>query len=381
MVTGAYHPETSGASLQCRQLIAHLSGRVDFVVLTTTTNRSLPVREAVDGVDVWRLPVDPQSAMSKARAMLDLTRAMSALRSSIDIVHLHGFSQKTMAVVALACLFGKPIVIKLTSAGHDDAESMRARGAVAFAFYRRADRFIGVGPRFLDAHRAAGLDESRFRLVPNGVDLARFRPATAPEQAALRVALGLPIDARIVLFVGFFSPEKRPDALYRAWAPLAEADPSLILVLIGPTASAYYEIDHDMAGRIRMDARRRGLEPRVVFVERTASVEDYYRAADVFALPTLREGMPNVLLEAMASGVPPIITRLPGVTDWIVEPGTGTLVMPDDERELRHALAAYLTDETMRQTTGHAARASMAARFPAAQTADLTAAIYDELIG
>jgi glycosyltransferase involved in cell wall biosynthesis len=379
MVTGTYHPETSGASLQCRQLVRLLHDEADFTVLTTTTSSDLPERDRVDAVDVWRVRVDPRSAASKLSAAARMTRAFAHLRRRFDIVHVHGFSQKNILVTALSRLFRKRLVIKLTSVGHDDGLTMRARGGLQLACYRQADRFIGVGPRFEEAHHAAGLPSSRFRLVPNGVDLDRFRPADAPERAAIRERHGLPIDTPLVLFVGFFSHEKRPDALYRAWADVTERGIQSVLVLIGPTASDYYEIDPRMAPAIRDDAARRGLLPRLVFVERATAIEDYYRAADVFALPTLREGMPNVVLEAMASGVPAIVTRLPGVTDWIMDETTGVLVPPDDPAALADALGGLLADAPRRQAMGRAARTSVARRFSARATAAQMVSVYREL--
>jgi glycosyltransferase involved in cell wall biosynthesis len=380
MVTGAYHPETSGASLQCRQLSAALRSDAEFVVLTTTTNAGLPDRDVIDDVEVWRVFVDPGSAISKAGATPHMVAAFTELRSQFDLVHLHGFSQKTMLLIVLARTFGKRVVIKLTSLGHDDGLSIKRRGRTAFAFYSAADRFIGVSPAFEAAHREAGLDPARFRLIPNGVDTTRFRPADRDERRATREALGLPADAPVVLFVGFFSHEKRPDLLYRAWRAATERGTSSTLVLIGATRSTYYEIDPEMADTIRSDAAARGLRDRVVFIEQTSDIERYYRAADVFALPTLREGLPNVLLEAMAAGVPAIITRLEGVTDWIVQDGaTGILVPPSDEDALTDALSRLLRAPDLRACLGKNARAHVAEHFPASLTAEQTLGVYREL--
>jgi glycosyltransferase involved in cell wall biosynthesis len=381
MVTGAYHPETSGASLQCRQLIRLLRGRAEFLVLTTTTDPALAPEDRVDDTEVSRVLVDPASAASKATAAMRLAAVFAKLRDRFDIVHLHGFSQKTMLVMAMARAFGKRIAIKLTSFGHDDALSMRQRGMTAFEFYQRADCFIGVSPQFETAHRAAGLSPDRYVSVPNGVDLARFSPPTAEERRTARRALGLDADRPVVLFVGFFSHEKRPDLLYQAWADVTARGIASSLMLVGPTRSTYYEIDSGMVDAVKEDAARRGLLDRITFVEHTHAIERCYKAADVFALPTLREGMPNVILESMASAVAPIVTYLAGVTDWIVEDGTtGLLVPPNDRSALVNALATLLPDEARRETMGRAARASVEARFSAERTADLTLVQYQTLM-
>jgi glycosyltransferase involved in cell wall biosynthesis len=380
MVTGAYYPETSGASLQCQQLVRRLAGPVEFVVLTTTTNAELSGEDTVDGVEVRRVHVDPTSLRSKAAATGSFASILSALRHRVDIVHLHGFSQKSFLVIALARLWGKRVLIKLTSAGHDDAGAMRARGRVAYAMYRQADCFVGVSPRFEEEHRRARLPEARFRFVPNGVDLQRFRPASVDEQRTLRTKLGLAAELPVVLFVGFFSQEKRPDLLYAAWRELHERGLPSTLVLIGATQSTYYEIDPDMASHIRADAGARGLASRLMFVEHTTAVEDYYRASDVFALPTLREGLPNVVLETMACGVPPVVTAISGVTDWIVDSSTGILIPPDDREALERALEDLLRDPHRRAELGRAARESVSRRFAAERTAGEMLRVYEELL-
>jgi glycosyltransferase involved in cell wall biosynthesis len=381
MVTGVYAPETSGASLQCRNLIRALGDRADVSVLTTTTDLSLPWQSVVDGTPVRRISVDPGNRVSKAIAIERMASSFLELAPTFDIVHLHGFSQKSVLVIALAKLLGKRVVIKLTSVGHDDPAAVRAGGKLLWTAYRHADGYIGVTPRFADGFEATGLDRGRFVFIPNGVDLQRFKPASPDARAELQRQLGIPIGDPVVLFVGFFSREKNPDVLFEAWLSLIDRGITSTLVFVGATAGAYYEIDAGLAERIKARAQQRGVSDRVAFVESADRVEDYYRAADVFALPTAREGLPNVLLEAMASGVPPVITRLEGVTDWIVEPGvTGELVPSADSAAFAAALEPLLTSADRRRAIGAAARAHVAGRFDITATAQRTLEIYRQLL-
>ena len=381
MVTGAYAPETSGASLQCRQLIRALRDRADFTVLTTSTDPALPWNSIVDDTQVRRVTVDPNSHSSKAIAIERMASSFVELASGIDIVHLHGFSQKSMLVIALAKLHGKKIVIKLTSVGHDDPASIRAKGALPWTAYRQADRFIGVTPRFAEGFAATGLEARRFVFIPNGVDLDRFKPSSVGVRAEFQNQLRIPTGDPVILFVGFFSPEKNPDVLFDAWLSLFERGVRSTLVLVGATHGPYYEIDAGIADRIRSKAAERGVTESVVFVEAADNIEHYFRAADVFGLPTAREGLPNVLLEAMASGVPPVITRLDGVTDWIVDPGvTGELVPAVDSHAFADAIEPLLASPERREAMGAAARAHVAANFSLAATAQSTLEVYQELL-
>jgi len=381
MVTGAYAPETSGASLQCRNLIRALRDRADFTVLTTSTDPALPWNSIVDDTQVRRVTVDPNSHSSKAFAIERMASSFLELASGIDIVHLHGVSQKSMLVIALAKLLGKKIVIKLTSFGHDDPASIRAKGALTWAAYRQADRFIGVTPRFAEGFDATGLEESRFVFIPNGVDLDRFKPSSVGVRAEFQNQLRIPTGDPVILFVGFFSPEKNPDVLFDAWLSLFERGVRSTLVLVGATRGPYYEIDAGIADRIKSKVAKRGLSESVVFVEAADNIEHYFRAADVFALPTAREGLPNVLLEAMASGVPPVITQLEGVTDWIVTSGvTGELVPAVDSEAFADAIEGLLASRERREAIGAAARAHVAEHFSLGATAQKTLEVYQELL-
>lgn len=381
MVTGAYAPETSGASLQCRNLIRALRDRAGFTVLTTSTDPALPWNSIVDDTQVRRVTVDPNSHSSKAFAIERMASSFLELASGIDIVHLHGVSQKSMLVIALAKLLGKKIVIKLTSFGHDDPASIRAKGALTWAAYRQADRFIGVTPRFAEGFDATGLDESRFVFIPNGVDLDRFKPSSVGVRAEFQNQLRIPTGDPVILFVGFFSPEKNPDVLFDAWLSLFERGVRSTLVLVGATQGPYYEIDAGIADRIKSKVAKRGLSESVVFVEAADNIEHYFRAADVFALPTAREGLPNVLLEAMASGVPPVITQLEGVTDWIVTSGvTGELVPAVDSQAFAEAIEGLLASRERREAIGAAARAHVAEHFSLGATAQKTLEVYQELL-
>jgi glycosyltransferase involved in cell wall biosynthesis len=382
MVTGAYFPELSGAGLQCRSLIRACGDRVRFRVLTTSVDPALPAQGDVEGVPVYRVLVSATSRVVRSFALPRLLAATCRAAAGADIVHLHGFSAKSRVVVALARLLGRRIVIKETSLGHDDGVSMKQRGGGVFRSFGRADRFVGVSPAFAARHAEAGLAEARFRLIPNGVDLERFRPPAGGERAQIRRRLGLAEGMPVVLFVGFFSRDKRPDVLFDAWTDTLAGAPESALVFVGRTRSDYAEVDPGLADRIRGDAVRLGCGARVIMIEQAAAIEDWYRAADIFVLPSAREGLPNVVLEAMASGLPCIVSRLPGVTDSLIADNeNGVLVDVDDRAGFAAALNALLNDPARRAAIGGRARATVADRYSLEQTAAAYVALYTELAG
>src|SRR5262249_10375263 len=156
----------------------------------------------------------------------------------------------------------------------------RRMGRLADWAYRGADLYLSVSPGLSRAFLESGLDGARLRQVCNAVDTTRFRPATAVERATLRATLNLPHDRKVILFVGYFSRDKRPDVLFDAWSALPPAlGEQSMIVLVGATRPDYAEVDGGLADRIREAARERHVEDRVRFVESTLEIEHYYRAA------------------------------------------------------------------------------------------------------
>ena len=371
MVTGAYYPEVSGGGLQCRELVRVLQDRVKFTVLTTSVDPLLPKVGEVDGVPVYRVVVDVSRFGSKLLATLYLASTFIRLCGRFEIVHLHGFSQKSILLVWLARLLRKKLALKLTSVGHDDPLSIRARGRMTFWCYSRADLFFGVSPRIQKLYHSSHLPLEKFKLIPNGVDLDRFRPIEDGERQALRRELGLPEQLILILFVGFFSHEKCPDLLFKAWTSArGKGLPATGLVFVGATRSRYYEVNPELAQKIRKEAQDLGAEKDVVFVESTHEIEKYYRASDLFVLPSSREGLSNALLEAMATGLPCVASRLQGITDVVIEHGVnGLLVPPGDATALQGALQVLLQDPIWAWELGRKARGTVENRYSIKQTA------------
>jgi glycosyltransferase involved in cell wall biosynthesis len=380
LVTGAYFPEISSAGVQTRDIARALGGRAQFRVLTTAVDRSLPSHAVVDGVPVDRLAIDVDSLRSRLAAGVSLASTFIRISRDIDLVHIHGFSSKNVPVAVLARLFGKPTILSLHTAGQDDPGSVEARGRLAMWAYRGADLFMSVSPQLSQQYRQSSLPPEKLEDVPNGVDTTRFRPASVAERAALRRELGLPGDARIVLFVGFFSRDKRPDMLFEAWRRVvSRTTVATALVCVGATASSYFEVDPALAIGMRADAARAGLSDRLILVEPTHAIDSYFRSADIFALPSAREAMPMALLEAMACGLPCVATRLPRVTDVIIEEGSSGLLI-DDVEQLAAALETLLREPGRAAALGARARETAVARFSIEQTANRWLSAYHRVL-
>ena len=378
MVTGAYYPQISASAVQCRAIARALAGRVRFRVLATATDPTLPSRELVDGVPVHRVVVATQRRQSIGPVVAFASQYFHAA-ADVDLVHVHGVSQKNVIVAVLAAWTRKPLVLTLHTAGQDEPEVIRRRGRAAWWSFRRAARVVSVSARLTERYLAAGLPRDRLFEIPNGIDLERFRPATAVEREALKRDLGFGGDRPLILFVGFFSRDKRPDLLFDAWTRLLVTRRAA-LAFVGATGPSYGEIDPGLIEALRERAIQMGIAAHVQFIDPTHEIEKYYRAADCYVLSSRREAMPLALLEAMACGLPSIATRLAGVTDRIITDREDGLLFDGDDRALAAALETVLGGPQWAAAVGAAARQTIVDRYGIDQVAEQWVALYRSVL-
>lgn len=371
MVTGAYYPEISSGGLQTRLMAVALRGEAVVRVLTTALDLSTPRHSMVDEVDVTRIHLRAVNAGSKVTASGVIVPEILRLVRWCDVVHLHGVSSKNILVTAAARLFGKPVVLSLHTMGADEPGPVRRGGTLSWWAFQSATRYLSVSAGLRQSYLDAGLPADRIEQVGNGIDTEVFTPASAEEKRRLRRTLRLDVDRPVVLFVGFFSQDKQPRVLFDAWLRLRDVhhiDASLVFV--GATKSGYYEVDESLAGGMRAEAESRGLGDRLTFTGSLHDVQDYFRLADVFVLPSRREGLPVALMEAMSCGLPCVASVLPGATDTLIGDNvSGLLVPPGHVTAFADALRVMLTEPDRAARMGAAARVVVTERFSAAPIA------------
>lgn len=205
----------------------------------------------------------------------------------------------------------------------------------------------------------------------NGVDAqTRFTPRTprlAGERDRWRRELGIPDDAVVLGFVGRLVRDKGVDDLIEAWSTLRGEFPKLHLVVVGlpdprdaVSASTQSRLDRD---------------PRVHCTGPVDDMPSCYSAMDFCVLPTYREGLPNVVLEAAAMALPVVATRVTGCVDAVVDGVTGALTQVKEPRELVSAIRRYAGDESLRLQHGASARRRVLERFC---PEDVWRALYQE---
>jgi glycosyltransferase involved in cell wall biosynthesis len=218
---------------------------------------------------------------------------------------------------------------------------------------------------------AEGASRKKVVVIPNGVDAARFERG---DGGTMRRRLGLRPEDLVVGAVGTIKKVKGQAVLFEAMRPLFERHAALRLVLAGEVTRGYGE-------ELRRAVAEAGLEGRVLLPGVVTEVPDLLAALDLFALPSLSEGMSNALLEAMAAGRAIVATEAGGNAESLDGGNSGVLVPPGDAEALGRALERLIETPDRRRELGRRASARARDEYSLAKMLDRTETLYAELLG
>lgn len=206
------------------------------------------------------------------------------------------------------------------------------------------------------------LNPVKVSVIPNAVEFDRFANATAID----RTTLGFSADAPLTLFVGRLDPQKAPFLLLEAFERLLKRHPNWQLLFVGRGP---------LWGPMAEWIAARKLEPNIRLAGWRPDVPQLLKTADCLALPSLWEGMPNIVLEAMAAGLPVVVSRVEGTDELIRSGETGMLVMPGSVAELEQQVEAVLIDSELSATLSYNSQQHVKMAF----TFDAMIAAYEQL--
>lgn len=300
---------------------------------------------------------------------IGLWRAVRRLlaRERFDLVHAHWIVPN--GVVAAAAVGETPLAIGLHGSDVFLAEKAGARSLARRAL-ARSRLLTGCSPELVDRVRALGFPTERSRVIPYGVDVETFAPD--PSRRHLwREKLGVPEGAPLLLGVGRMATKKGFQVLLEALPDLLAARPDAHAVLAGAGDlwDRFSALAAQWPGRLHLPGR----------VLRD-TLPDLFQAADLFVLPAVHDaqgnvdGLPNVILEAMASGLPVVASGISGIPLAVEHGRTGLLVPEKDPEKLLAALLELLGDPGRARAMGEAGRRKAEAEL----TWDAVAARYRE---
>jgi glycosyltransferase involved in cell wall biosynthesis len=297
--------------------------------------------EGLPFVFLGRHPADP-------RTLFDFLQIIR--RDRIQVLHLQGFGATFFGRVA-ARLRGLPVVVHVHADHHYEPKAYPR-------FVQLLDHALAGGTQHVLAISRAvarfavasqGFRPEQVEVLHNPVDLRRFRPVDAAARRAFREALAIEWDAPVVICVARFDPVKGVDLLIEAWREIASAIPQAVLLLAGDGP-----LRETLAQRIRSN----GIDTSVRFLGYRSDVEAVLPAADLCVVPSRSEGFSLAALEAMATGLPVVATRVGGLPEVVRDGETGVLVEADNPPALAKAVIRLLADPTLRAELAAAALAS-----------------------
>ena len=380
MVIQRFRPMFSGQGEQL-ELLCQVLARRGLELTIVTPGHGPTVTEEIDRYRVVRLRPDmPLGVRVGGRghgpAFAIRTLGYLSTHPVFDLVHVHALTDALYASWLWCRWHRKPLLFEMTLIGADDPVSvMASRNRLAGlrrALFRRCDGYVAISPALEQRYREAGFPEDKVRVVAQGVDVGRFRPVE--DRAGVRRQLHLPATGPLLIFVGSLIHRKGIDVLLRAWRDVHAAWPDAHLLLVGRD-----HFDDDTKATAFLADRLAGLPGGAADHVRQLGVRDdvdrLLQGADLFVFPSRQEGFGTVMIEAMACGLPSIVTELPGITDFIFgdDGEAGTVVAQEDHRAIVSAVHDTLSDPARATQIGRRARSRVVNHFDIERIADLLA--------
>ncbi len=346
MIAPQFIPLVGGYERACQRLAESLVGRGHHVtVAAERRDKKWKRSEMVNGVSINRWWCVYKTKRHIITSVIGLILFLIKQGRCFDVWHIHQYGIHAAAVVVFSKIFGKPVVLKLTSssdAGLASALKASRFEKVLIALHLQVDAVVALTKEMQIEAEKIGFPKAKVHVIGNGVDSELFHPVTFDEKTKLKIRLG--IDKKIVLFVGRLSHEKNVEGLLNAWrSAKANLEDDWILVLIG---------DGPLRAEVELLAQKMGVDDATKFLGHVSSVDLWMRASEIYVSTSLYEGLSNSMLEAMAVGLPVVTTRVSGVSEIIEESFAGFAVSVGDMDGIAACITTLAKDGALSQKFG-----------------------------
>jgi glycosyltransferase involved in cell wall biosynthesis len=369
LLVSYFHPFASGAERQALAQAVELVRRGHVVHVITRSVPGYPIaEEEYQGVRIHRwIRTSNRGPLFALSFVSGAVRAMRRLRSELDLIHTHQALWEAVAAgLARPWLAGIPTLIQPAAAGYygEADELRRTRGAELLRrIILRNSAFAVISAEIERQWLELGVAPGRMVRTASGVDTEHFHPGPSRVEHEL-------LPRPRVVFTGRLHPQKNLPLLLEAWAHVSRHTPAN-LILVGPGS------DREALTEL---ATRLGVGDRVQFVGAVADPADHLRAADLFVLPSLAEGMSNSLLEAMATALACAASGIGGNTDLITDHQTGRLVHTPTAEAWAAVLIELLKDPEQSARLGQSARQRIDEHFSLRVVVDRYVDLYRSLV-
>ena len=363
--------EFGGIERVVLNLVEYMGQDVEFVpiIFTRSDVEKTAFFDRLRALGVAYDPIYMDAVTPMAADAVNLVRLLRLLRNrTFDLIHSHGYRADIFAL-AMSKWFRVPLVSTCHGFTPNDARLRFYCSLDAFAL-RRFARVIAVSARMKDELIAYGVDEARIRVVINAVAEvpAEDRLTT---RASARASLGMGDDDFVLGYVGRLSQEKGVAHLVDAFATVAAAHPNCRLLIVG---------DGPERAALEQQTRAHGLTSRVIFAGFQGDTRESYSAMDAFVLPSLTEGTPMALLEAMGYRLPVVASAVGGVPAVLADRENGILVEAGNVPQLAQAIGSLVAEVPLRESLAEAGVQAVRDRYGVDGWIQRTREIYRETL-
>lgn len=371
LINSEYPPIGGGAGNASANLARCLADLGHEIVVMTSRYQGLPRTEIVEGVRIMRLPgrrkrADRSSPVEQlsflAGGVWGVIREVRRWQPDATIAF---FGMPAGGIAFLSHLITRqPYIVSLRGGDvpgfrpYDFKRYHQVIGPLLRRIWRRASAVV-ANSQGLRSMAQAFERKVPIEIIPNGVDTWLIQPGDRAWQPAR------------MLFVGRVVYQKGLDLLLHSLADLRDREWELTIVGDGPLRPSLETL-----------AANLGIAERIHFVgwKKGGQLWEAYRQANLFTYPSRHEGMPNVVLEAMAAGLPVIATRIAGNEELVIPESTGLLIEPENQQQLEQALDSLLDDPARREAFGRAARARTESDYPWERVAEQYLNILERIV-
>jgi len=381
-----YRPYFAGRAVYLEKEVFkefHKNGIENIVVTADYDN--LPKHEIIDNVEVYRIPIRRNckkwNLIFSAKAILCLLK----IRDKFKIIHLHGLWDIYGFFTIFSKLFRKKIILHMTLLGNDDPVAimkMYKLMNIRFRLLSKIDAFIPISSPMSNSYRKTILPQAKLHQIHNGVDTELFFPPLSnKEKRIIREKLLLPEQPKITVFVGAIIKRKGVDTLIEAWKEVNKQIPTALLILIGPDSFDGFDTDSTPYIKFANKMKKIVFEKKlnIKFIGRSDEVPLFLRASDLFVLPSRREGFGNVVVEAMSTGLPLILTKMDGISYDLIEQGQQGFIV-NSSKELSEKIVYLLENEGDLIAMGKKARKRALEKFDLDYICCKYISLYDQLL-
>ncbi len=289
-----------------------------------------------------------------------------------DIIHLYGLRANFLGRI-LGKISG---CSRIVGALHSQYPSKVKKGwalwldRLTFGLSREYVSNSQAAIDFLVAH---GYDRQKFWLIYQGVDINPFYKCSKAEREEIKRGYNLPLDRLVITCVGNLRSPKGHEHLIRALHELKSESQSFLALLVG---------DGPLRGRLKGLARKLGLKKEIYFLgpKDRKEIPKILSITDIFVLPSLWEGLPTAIIEAMAAGCPVVATAVGGTPEVVIDGETGFLVPPRDPKALTQKIKLLLQDQALRERMGQAGTKRAKEHFALEKMVREYEALYESLV-